>query len=766
MGDRRKMTRAWAWLVLFAALVTTPAAAQTEQAKLAAIDYLGRGKAAFRVGDLAAATRDWSEAIRLCRLAGAADLEAEALTRRGEAHRMFGHLQDARDDLAAALAKAEQSGDPELIAASSGALGNLAFLARRSAVAEPLLTRSRDLAHRIGSAEIVAASANDLGNLYAAGDRLGPAAAAYDEAIGSADTARDAPLAATAEINAARLALRSNDVARAAALLTRAVDRLEKLPPSYDGGMALISAGSAITEYEGAVSPAAEAIASRALRAATATAEAIHSKLLSSEALGGQGRLDEREGRLDQAAQLTRQALFTAQQAAAPELSARWEWQQARLLRRQGRIEPALASYRRAVTDLQSVRQYIPVEYRGGHSSYYTIYGSLYLEFTDLLLRRTSLDTGHAAPLIREARDTVEQFRVTELQDYFRDSCIASFEAKRRSIDTIAPGTAVLYPIVLPDRTEVLVSIGEEQTRLTIAISAKQLREQVLAFRQLLAKRTTNEYLPPARELYERIMRPLEPVLARHRIDTLVIVPDSVLRLIPFAALYDGEHFVVERYAVAVAPSLHLVDPKPLTTAVRQALALGVSESVQGFARLPNVVHEVAAVRDMEGGKSLLNDEFSRARFKSELEIEPYNLVHIASHGEFGSDPSRTFVLAFDGRLTMDDLERDIKYGKYRESAVELLTLSACETAAGDDRAALGLAGIALKSGARSALATLWSVNDRSAGDLVLSFYRALQNENLSKAHALQAAQREMLQDPVFGHPSYWAPFLLIGNWL
>jgi hypothetical protein len=211
------------------------------------------------------------------------------------------------------------------------------------------------------------------------------------------------------------------------------------------------------------------------------------------------------------------------------------------------------------------VRQYIPVEYRGGHSSYYTTYGPLYLEFTDLLLGRTSGDPHHAAPLIREARDTVEQLKETELQDYFRDSCITAFEAKRRSVDTISLGTAVLYPIVLPDRTELLVSFGEEQSRLTIATGAKQLREQVLALRQLLEKRTTNEYLLPARELYERIMRPLEPVLVRHRIDTLVIVPDSVLRLVPLAALYDGDHFVVERYATAIAPSLHLVDLKPLT---------------------------------------------------------------------------------------------------------------------------------------------------------------------------------------------------------
>src|SRR5262249_50835144 len=149
-------------------------------------------------------------------------------------------------------------------------------------------------------------------------------------------------------------------------------------------------------------------------------------------------------GRFDRAAQLTAQALFTAQQAAAPELSSRWHWQQARLFRRQGQIEPALMSYRHAVDELQSVRQDIPVEYRGGHSSYRTTYGPLYLEFTDLLLRRTSADPRHAAPLMREARDIVEKLKESELQDYFRDSCVTSFEAKRRSIDTIAPGTAVI----------------------------------------------------------------------------------------------------------------------------------------------------------------------------------------------------------------------------------------------------------------------------------------------------------------------------------
>jgi CHAT domain-containing protein len=114
----------------------------------------------------------------------------------------------------------------------------------------------------------------------------------------------------------------------------------------------------------------------------------------------------------------------------------------------------------------------------------------------------------------------------------------------------------------------------------------------------------------------------------------------------------------------------------------------------------------------------------------------------------------------------MDDLEADIKYGPLRESPLELLILSACETASGDDRAALGLAGVALKAGARSALATLWYINDVASGELVTDFYKALQSGRLSRAQALRAAQQALTSDPRFAHPAYWAPFLLIGNWL
>jgi CHAT domain-containing protein len=756
------------WTTLFAATLfcVAPAAAQIEAGRAAALDYLGRGTAAFRAGDIIAATRHWSEAIRLCRLNGARDLEAQALARRGEAYRVEGYFRDAGSDLQAALTKAEQSKDEVLIAATSGALGNLAFMSRRTAVAEPLLKRSRDLANRLRDPAVLAASNNDLGNLYASTGRAAEAASAYAEAIAHAEAAHDDALAATAETNAARLALQRKEPVRATALLTRAVDTLERLPASYNRGMALVSAGSAVFEDEGRIPPDGQAVAFRAFHAAVESAEALHNATLSSLAQGGLAHLYERDNRLDDAASLTDRAAFAAHQAEAPELSFRWDWQRARLARKRGQTDAAVTNYRRAVAELQSVRQDIPVEYRDGRSSYRATFGPVYLEYSDLLLRRASADPGRATPLIREARDTIEQLKETELQDYFRDTCITSFIAKRRSIDTIAPGTAVIYPIALPDRLELLVSLGDEQRQFTAPIPETSLRDEVQHFRELLEKRTTNEYLVPARQLYDQIIRPMEQVLAAHHIHTLVIVPDYTLRTVPFAALHDGRGFLMDRYATAIAPSLHLTDPRPLNAAPGTALVLGVSKSVQGYVELPNVEREVAAVHDIEGGQELLNDSFSRARFEAELRRVPYNIVHIASHGQFGSDPSQTFVLAYDGQLTMDDLEADIKFGERRDKALELLILSACETASGDDRAALGLAGVALKSGARSALATLWYISDQASGELVVNFHRGVQSGKLSKAHALQEAQRVLAADPRYAHPAYWAPFLLIGNWL
>jgi len=146
---------------------------------------------------------------------------------------------------------------------------------------------------------------------------------------------------------------------------------------------------------------------------------------------------------------------------------------------------------------------------------------------------------------------------------------------------------------------------------------------------------------------------------------------------------------------------------------------------------------------------------------------EQFSIVHIASHGQFDHDVRKTFVLTYDTKLNLNDLEGLIRPSQYRGQAVELLVLSACQTAAGDDRAALGLAGVAVKAGARSALATLWFVNDQSTSTLIAEVYAQLRRAPaISKARALQAAQIKLLSDRRYRHPCYWSPYLIIGNWL
>ena len=188
---------------------------------------------------------------------------------------------------------------------------------------------------------------------------------------------------------------------------------------------------------------------------------------------------------------------------------------------------------------------------------------------------------------------------------------------------------------------------------------------------------------------------------------------------------------------------------------------------MQGFSALDFVQSEVQTLQTNYQTKLLLDDQFKLANIEKAFEATDYSMVHIASHGQFDRDPKKSFLLAYDQKLTLDDLEKLIRPRQYRGQPVELLTLSACQTAAGDDRAALGLAGIAIKAGARSALATLWFVNDQATVTLISEFYDQMRrNPSLSKAKALQAAQLRLIQDARFRHPCYWAPYLIIGNWL
>ena len=574
--------------------------------------------------------------------------------------------------------------------------------------------------------------------------------------------------------NLARARVEEGRYSEAATLLSKAQKQISSLDQTHDKAYGLISVGrlyARLLALPALADPWRDEwgrLAHRALNDALATADSVDDQRARSYALGYLGGLYGRAARYDEAQRLTQRAVFAAQRADAPEALYRWQWQTGKLLKAQGKTEEAILAYQHAVYTLQNIRQDLGTGYGRARASFRQFVGPLYFELADLLLQRSAAisDPVEVNRILIDARDTVELLKGAELEDYFQDDCVAALKAKTTGIDQLADGTAAMYPIVLPDRLELLLSLPDGLKRFTSQVNAETLTKEVRAFRRRLEKRTTHQYYPHARRLYDWIIGPVESELKRQNVDTLVIVPDGPLRTIPMAALHDGKKFLGARYALATTPGLTLTDPRPIERENMQLLISGLTESVQGFPALPYVGEEIESIRKMYGGTVLQDQDFVAQKMEKALADKSYSIVHIASHAQFDSDITKTFLLTYDSKLSMDSLENFLGLAKFREEGVELLTLSACQTAAGDDRAALGLAGVAVKAGARSALATLWTVNDPAAALLVSEFYRQLLDPSVSKAKALQQAQVKLMRDPRYRHPSYWSPFLLIGNWL
>jgi CHAT domain-containing protein len=352
-----------------------------------------------------------------------------------------------------------------------------------------------------------------------------------------------------------------------------------------------------------------------------------------------------------------------------------------------------------------------------------------------------------------------------ELRRYFHNTCINEQRIRIAERGSIPPRSAIVYLLPLPERLELILSLPRGLTRFTVPVSAATLTRLAREFRAHLENRTSRAYLVSSQQLYSLLVTPYADEAARQGVDTLVFVPDGVLRAIPFAALHNGRGFLIDRWAVATIPTVGLTDLGHENRHRKTLLLVGISQANQGFAPLAHVDEELQGLQALYGGDLLVNHGFTAQALRTAIEQEPYSMVHIATHGEFMADAAGTFILAWDGRIDMDLLEKTLKIGRYRKNPIDLLTLSACQTAVDSERAALGLAGLALKTGVRSALATLWYVDDRASSQLMMEFYRRLTDPGRSKAQALQGAQQLLLADHRYRHPAYWSPFLLIGNW-
>ncbi|OCR00767.1 hypothetical protein BCD67_23830 [Oscillatoriales cyanobacterium USR001] len=299
-------------------------------------------------------------------------------------------------------------------------------------------------------------------------------------------------------------------------------------------------------------------------------------------------------------------------------------------------------------------------------------------------------------------------------------------------------------------------------------------------------KRNTDSYLDSAKQLYQWMILPLEADLKKLGIDTLLFSLDPGLRSVPIAAFHDGNKFLIEKYSFSLIPSFGLTNTRYRSTADAAVLAMGASEFTDK-SPLPAVPVELSAIAKQWQGKSFLNSTFTLENLNLERSRQDYRIIHLATHAEFvPGKPGDSYIQMWNYQLPLDQ----IKNLNWDNPSVDLLVLSACKTALGDRESELGFAGLAIQSGAKSALASLWYVDDRGTLGLMTEFYQELGKAAI-KADALRLAQIAMLKGNVrvengqlftstgafplpavltqqdkrdFTHPYYWSGFTLIGN--
>jgi len=515
------------------------------------------------------------------------------------------------------------------------------------------------------------------------------------------------------------------------------------------------------------------------LQTATTQAQQLGDERAESHAFGTLGHLYEiSPRRTDEAIQLTQRALSLARKLDAADISYRLNWQMGRLLTRQDETDRAIAAYDAAIQDLQTLRRDLVAVNRDIQFSFRESVEPVYRESVSLLVK-TDDKAQQKASNLNKARTRIEALQVAELDNFFREACLdGQTVLLDQLVDQESPNTAIIYPIILEDQLEVIVKLpGNDQLQRHRTDKSRDEVQSILRKLRLDLPQSdkTSEIKKGAKEVYSWLIDPFEAQFKNaakdSEVDTLVFVLDGAFRNVPMGVLYDGEQYLIEKYALGVNLGLQLQAPKAIAEEQLNVLAAGLVNppaDYQRFAPLPGIVQEFEQLSATGlDNEQIFNQAFTRDALSERVQSDQFNVVHLATHGEFSSNAEQTFILAADGPVNVVELDGLLRNRSQSDDvAIELLVLSACQTAAGDDRAALGLAGVALKAGARSTLASLWNVNDDSTAALMGLFYQQLANDQVTKAEALRNAQRILLASEQYRYPSAWAPYIMVGNWL
>jgi len=636
--------------------------------------------------------------------------------------------------------------------------------------------KALSFAKQSGYAQLYCETLNEIGLLYSAylddARYYQSALDAFNLAIQCVNQLSDYCLHAQLVINLAKLYVKKNSKKECIQSLKDAKHYISKLPDNFRKGCLLLELAS-LYELMSKINIKKRSIWIHRAHHTYIDIEKLNQNIndnrLASTLYYQMGSLYESTNQLNDAITLLQKSLFYAQHKKDPNALYQIFWQMGRVYRKTGKIQKAIKFYKKAIEKLAPIRQQIYQSDLTKKNVFNQKIKPVYLELSEIyfdLAASEKEETQKYQKLIKESWLTMDDVKSAELENIFDDPCVAYHNENNLNLDSKLGAAAVIYFIPFSEQPGLIIRLPDGFKHLRVDIKTDVFNEKIYRLRKEIPNWGIFE--EDAAELYELIISPIYNELKKQKIETLVVASDGAMRLLPFSIFFSpDEKFLIEEFEIVTIPALHLTrlgetnreSPNGLFCGITKAHKIGKLK----FDALPRISKELDTITKIVPGDIFKDEEFTESNLKSKISEKNYSIVHLATHGEFGSIPEKTFLLTHKGPLTMNSLEKLIK--QTRSKDIDFLALSACQTAIGDERAAFGLAGGAVKAGARCAIATLWSVDDYSSQKIISEFYRNVYQKKYSKAKAMQQAQLTLIEKVQFWHPALWSAFLVIGNW-
>ncbi|PHM07791.1 hypothetical protein CK516_24800 [Nostoc sp. 'Peltigera malacea cyanobiont' DB3992] len=463
------------------------------------------------------------------------------------------------------------------------------------------------------------------------------------------------------------------------------------------------------------------------------------------------------------------EALSLAQSIHAWDISYQWQQELGNLYNKQGKFKEAIKAYSAAINNLSQLRDSLLASNADLQFSFSEKVEPVYRDYMRLLLASPN-------PNLEQVIQTNERLQIAELENFLK--CGKLDLVALNELKNLPSAPAVIHIVDLGSRIEILVQSPDKSLH-HHSVDSKPVKEHIEnLLKNLQEKKLVNTdesvLLQPFQALYSLLIVPIKKYLPLS--GTLVFTLDKSFQSLPMALLHDGKDYLFQDYSIVATLGSRVRQPKTLSKEQLKVLIAALSKVSPSFndpnapkdlKALPGVEQEVADIKKQTTfSTTLLNENFTSPRLEKELSTVEFPIVHLTTHAQFSSDPQRTVILAYEKAINVLKFDRLLRNKTQADAdGIELLVLSACQTAKGNKRSTLGIAGVAAQAGARSTLATLWLVDTDSTTQLMSKFYKELR-KGIPKAEALRQAQLSLLSNPDYNHPYYWAAFVLVGSWL